>query len=166
MQSFNRENCFSNGYTARVQNFLKTLGMWPLVLRTSDFIRKTRLALRRPELECPIDPGATVTMCQVRSGHVSSGLAGLGEVKWGQVRSVRVRSSQTGSLTWLSRRRQPPWSASGRRAGWWSADRSSQSHCKTTDRWRYTHSIGKDTRTEHWTLRGNMGSKPRSERSR
>ena len=166
MQSFNRENCFSNGYTARVQNFSKTLGMWPLVLRTSDFIRKTRLALRRPELECPIDPGATITMCQVRSGHVSSGLAGLGEVKWGQVRSVRVRSSQTGSLTWLSRRRQPPWSASGRRAGWWSADRRSQSHCKTTDRWRYTHSIGKDTRTEHWTLRGNMGSKPRSERSR
>ena len=101
-----------------------------------------------------------------RSGHVRSGLAGLGEVKWGQVRSVRVRSSQTGSLTWLSRRRQPPSSASGRRAGWWSADRSSQSHCKTTDRWRYTHSIGKDTRTEHWTLRGNMGSKPRSERSR
>ena len=146
--------------------------MWPLVLRTSDFIRKTRLALRPPELECPIDPGATITMCQVRSGqvsrsgHVRSGLAGLGEVKWGQVRSVRVRSSQTGSLTWLSRRRQPPSSASGRRAGWWSADRSSQSHCKTTDRWRYTHSIGKDTRTEHWTLRGNMGSKPRSERSR
>ena len=25
MQSFNRENCFSNGYTARVQNFSKTL---------------------------------------------------------------------------------------------------------------------------------------------
>ena len=78
--------------------FLKNV-MWPLVLRTSDFIRETRLALRRPELECPIDPGATITMCQVRSGHVSSGLAGLGEVKWGQVRSVRVRSSQTGSLT-------------------------------------------------------------------
>ena len=146
--------------------------MWPLIFRTSDFIRKTRLALRRSELECPIDPGTTITMCQVRSGqvsrsgHVSSGLAGLGEVKWGQVRPVRVRSSQTVSLTWLSRRQQPPSSASGRRAGWWSADRSSQSHCKTTGRWRYTHSIGKDTRTEHWTLRGNMGSKPRSERSR
>ena len=38
----------------------------------------------------------TITMCQVRSGqvsrsgHVSSGLAGLGEVKWGQVRSDRL----------------------------------------------------------------------------
>ena len=127
--------------------------MWPLVLRTSDFIRKTRLALRRSELGCPIAPGATITMCQVRSDQVMSV-----RVWPGWVRSNGVRSGQTGSLTWLSRRRQPPSSASGRRAGWWSADRSSQSHCKTMGRWRYTHSIGNDTRTEHWTLRGNMGS--------